>query len=100
MEYEIAPDESVSTAVVRAVSAVEGREPRSLRPLSDVLDPHAVDTLFEPRSNGRPRTGGQLSFIYSDCVVTIDNDEFLSLDLLDTARCDRQERKSSHHHPE
>ena len=100
MEYEIGPDESVSTAVVRAVSAVEGREPSSLRPLSDVLDPDALDALFEPRSNGRPRTGGQLSFIYSDCVVTIDNGEYLSLDLLETARYDRQERKSRHRHPE
>ena len=100
MEYEIAPDESVSTAVVHAVSAVEGREPSSLRPLSDVLDPDALDTLFEPRSNGRPRIGGQLSFIYSDCVVTIDNGEYLSLDLLETARYDRQEQKSRHRHPE
>ena len=99
MEYEIAPDESVSTAVRRAVSAVEGRESGSLRPLSDVLDPDALDTLFEPRSNGRPRTGGQLSFIYSDCVVTIDNGEYLSLDLLETARYDRQKRKSRHRHP-
>ena len=100
MEYEIAPNESVSTAVVRAVSAIEGREPRSLRPLSDVLDPDALDALFEPKSNGQPRIGGQLSFIYSNCVVTIDNGEYLFLDLLDTVRYDRQERKSSHRHPE
>jgi hypothetical protein len=100
VEYEIAPNESVSTAVVRAVSAIEGREPRSLRPLSDVLDPDALDALFEPKSNGQPRIGGQLSFIYSNCVVTIDNGEYLFLDLLDTVRYDRQERKSSHRHPE
>jgi len=100
VEYEIAPDESVSTAVVRAVSAVEGRDPRSLGPLSDVLDPDALDALFESRPNGRPRTGGQLSFIYSDCVVTIDNGEYLALDLLDTARYERQGRKSSHGHPQ
>ena len=100
MEYEIGADESVSTAVRRAVSIVEGRDTRSLRPLSDVLDPNALDSLFEVRSNGRPRIGGQLSFIYSNCVVTIDNGEYLSLELLDTARYERQERKSSHRHPE
>ena len=100
MEYEIGPDESVSTAVVRAVSAIEGREPRSLRPLSDVLDPDALDALFEPRSNDRPRVGGQLSFIYSDCVVTIDNGEYLSLDLLETARYEKQRRKSSYRQTE
>ena len=100
MEYEIGADESVSTAVVRAVSAVEGRVPHSLRPLSDVLDPDALDALFEPRSNGRARIGGQLSFIYSNCVITIDNGEYLALDLLETAGCDRREQKSSQRHPE
>jgi hypothetical protein len=100
VEYEIGADESVSTAVVRAVSAIEGREPRSLRPLSDVLDPDALDALFEPRSNGRPRIGGQLSFIYSNCVVTIDNGEYLSLDLLETARYEKQRRKSSYRQTE
>lgn len=98
MEYEIGADESVSTAVVRAVSAVEGRDPRSLRPLTDVLDPDALDTLFEARSNGRPRIGGHLSFVYSNCVVTIENGEYLSLDLLETARHGRRERLSGHHH--
>ena len=100
MEYEIGADESVSTAVVRAVSAIEGREHRSLRPLSDVLDPDALDSLFEPRSNGKPRIGGQLSFIYSESVVTIDNGEYLTLNLLETARYERQDRKSSQRHPE
>jgi len=100
VEYEIGADESVSKAVVRAVSAIEGLEPRSLRPLSDVLDPDALDALFEARSDGRPRIGGQILFVYSNCVVTIDNGEYLTLDPLDTAWYDRQERKSSHRHPE
>lgn len=100
MEYEIGAEESVSTAVVRAVSAIEGRDPRSLRPLRDVLDPNALDTLFEPRSNGQPRIGGQLSFVYSNCVVTVENGEYLSLDLLDIARYEKQERNTSHRHTE
>ena len=100
MEYEIGADESVSTAVIRAVSAVEGRSPRSLRPLSDVLNPAALDALVEPRSNGRPRIGGQLSFIYSNCVVSIDNGEYLSIEMLEPARDERRGRLSSHRHPE
>lgn len=90
MEYEIEPNESVSTAVVRAVSAVEGRDPSSLQPLAYVLDPDALDTIFETRSNGKPRTGGSLSFVYSNCRVTIDNGEYLTLELLETP---------SHHPP-
>jgi hypothetical protein len=100
VEYEIGAEESVSAIVVRAVSALEGREPSSLPPLSEVLDPDALDAMFEPRSNGRPRTGGQLSFVYSSCVVTIENGEYLSLDLLETARYERRGRESSHRHPE
>ncbi len=83
MEYEIEGDELVSTAVVRAVSAVEGRKPCSLRPLADVVDPTALDTLFDPQYDGKPRTGGRLSFVFDDCFVTIDNGEYLTLQLLE-----------------
>ncbi|WP_313696032.1 HalOD1 output domain-containing protein [Halorarum halobium] len=76
----------MSTAVVRAVSAVEGREPCSLRPLAFVLNPNALDALFESRSNGQPRTGGCLSFVYSGCRVSIDNGEYLSIEPLESVR--------------
>ncbi|WP_311171682.1 HalOD1 output domain-containing protein [Halobellus ordinarius] len=83
MEYEIGAGESVSTAVVRAVSAVEGRDPRSLRPLADVFDPDALDTLFGSRGDGTPRPGGRLTFVYSKCCVTVDNGEYLTIDPID-----------------
>ncbi|MUV56866.1 hypothetical protein GJ632_05395 [Halogeometricum sp. CBA1124] len=86
MEYEIGENESMSTAVVRAVSAVEGREPCSLRPLAYVFDTDALDALFEFRSTGDPRTGGCLSFVYSDCRVSIDDGEYLSVEPLESLR--------------
>ncbi len=76
MEYGIGADEPVSGAVVRAVSAVEGREPLSLPPLGNVLDTDALDALFADRSNGTPRTGGRISFVYSNCRLTVDNGEY------------------------
>lgn len=79
MEYEIGPTEAVSTAVVRAVSAVDGRTPGSLPPLARVLDPEALDALFEPQSDGEPRPGGHLYFIYLQCRVTVDNGEYLTV---------------------
>lgn len=82
MEYEIGAGESVSTAVIRAVSAVEGRDPRSLRPFADVLDPDSLDALFDSRCDGTPRVGGSLSFVYSRCRITIDNGEYLTLHLI------------------
>ena len=79
MEYEIGADELISTAVVRAVSAVEGRKPGSLPPLADVFDTAALDVLFDSRHDGTPRAGGRLSFVYSGCHVTVDNGEYLTL---------------------
>jgi hypothetical protein len=95
VEYEIGPGESVSTAVVRAVSAVEGREQCSLRPLADVIDPAALDSLFDPRSDGTPRTGGRLSFVYNACCITIDNGEYLTLQLLEDRFDDERDREPS-----
>lgn len=96
MEYEIDADESVSAAVVRAVSAVEGRDLCSLQPLFYVLDPDALDTLFDSRANGDPRTCGCLSFIYSCCRVAIDNGEYLTVELLGDYRRAPQPLENDH----
>lgn len=79
MEYDIGPGESVTSAVTRAVSAVEDREPCSLRPLTDVLNPDVLDELFASRPDSRSRIEGRISFIYSNCRVSIDNGEYLIL---------------------
>lgn len=84
METEIGVDESVSTAVLRAVSAVIGRKPGSLQPLTDVIDPDALDALFDPQPNDTLRTGGRISFNYSSCRITIDNGEFLTIEPFET----------------
>jgi hypothetical protein len=83
MEYEIGADEPVSTAVVRAVSAVDGCEPSALPPLAGVVDPEALDALFEFHPDGGPRRGGRLSFVYDHCRVAVDNGEYLTVCLLD-----------------
>ena len=84
MEYEIGDNESVSTAVIRAVSAIDGRKPESLPLLTGVLNPDALDTLFETRPDGDPRTGGHLYFIYNQCRITVDNGEYLTIQPLES----------------
>ncbi len=79
MEYEVRDTESVSTAVVRAVSAVTGKHPDSIQPLDEVIDPGALDDLFRTRDTGAPRIGGRLTFVFADCRITIDNGEFLAI---------------------
>ena len=84
MEYEVGDREPVSMAVVRAVCAMENRMPNTLRPLNDILDPDALDAIFENRYNGLPRVGGQISFIYSNCQVTIESGEYVIIEMIDT----------------
>jgi hypothetical protein len=82
-EYDIRPEESVTTAVVRVASAVDGRSPQFMPPLRNVLDPRALDTIFAATPEGTVRTGGQLSFVYGSCQVVLESDEYLTLQPLD-----------------
>jgi hypothetical protein len=90
METDIGATESVSTAVIRAVSAVTGRKPDSLPQLTEVVDPTALDALFDSRCNDVPRPGGRVSFIYTGCRITVDNGEFLTIDPLETTELSEQ----------
>ena len=74
---------AVSMAVVRVVSAAEGRKPQSLPPLVNVLNADALNALFGPRGDGTARTGGRISVVYSNCRLTIDNGEHLTCQLLE-----------------
>lgn len=70
-------------AVVHAVSETLSRDPCAVQPLAEVLDPDALDSLFNPQDDGTERLGGNLTFVYSDCHVSIQNGEFISVDPLD-----------------
>jgi hypothetical protein len=63
----IGESESVTEAVVRAVAAVTGKDPTAMEPLGRVLDPEALEDLFD-----RPSTDGRLRFEFNRCRVTID----------------------------
>lgn len=74
--HEVAYDGSdpVYTAVVEAVAAEKGVDPLSLEPpLYDVLDPEALDSLYESPTT-RQETPLRISFTYADCTVTVQND--------------------------
>lgn len=96
MEYEIESDEAVSEAVVLAVSAILGRDPVSLPPLGEVVDPDSLNKIFDSQFDGMPRTGGRVTFTYADCHVTVDNGEFLSIEAIgpDRSRPERSDVES------
>jgi hypothetical protein len=65
----------VGTTVVRAVSEAVGVPPTDLPvELNDVVDPDAMDDLFAPRADGRPRAAGRVEFELLDCAVAVHAD--------------------------
>lgn len=75
MEYDIDKNESVGEAVVFAVSSAKECDPLTLRSLNEVVDPDALNEL----SSGKTRIGAQVSFIYSDHRIIIDNGECVTI---------------------
>ncbi|MUV88800.1 hypothetical protein GJ629_01940 [Halapricum sp. CBA1109] len=90
MEYECGPNEKISLAVVRAVSTVVDRDAPDLRPLAEILDTDALDALFSPRTDGTFRIGGEVSFVYSGCRVSVQNGEYVTVHRLDPDRASRR----------
>lgn len=67
--------ESVSERVIEAVAEREEVGPTALaQPLNEIVDPEALDALFEPQGNGRPRTEGRVEFEYYGYAVVVHED--------------------------
>lgn len=63
-------DESLISGLVEAVAWVKGVEPTELDPLYDVVDTEALERLYRPAAEKRPR----VSFSYAGCDVQIEPD--------------------------
>jgi hypothetical protein len=64
----------VSLAVIEAAATVVDRPPTELGPLSDAVDPEALDELFAPALDGRPRAGGTICFPFEGLLVVVDGE--------------------------
>jgi hypothetical protein len=65
-------DESPSASVIEAVSEATGTEPDRMQVLYEVIDPDALDALFEPDADGkREPPSGHVSFRFAGCSVTV-----------------------------
>lgn len=70
--YLIQETESITDAVVRAVSTEKETSPTEIEPLYSAIDTDALDALFAPHMNGDPRSGsGTVSFQYSECDIRV-----------------------------
>jgi hypothetical protein len=71
MTTHVQPTESVSEAVVHAVSTTEDCRPTALPPLYNAVNPEALNKIFTVTNNETPVRCGQITFQYSDSVVKI-----------------------------
>lgn len=70
VEFDVEGDRSTSEVVVYTVAEVSDEEPTSLRPLGEIIDPDALDTIFE-RPPTRQTGGAHISFEYEGYEVTV-----------------------------
>jgi len=70
--YEREPDERPTRSVVRAVAATVGADPRQMGPLSDAIDPDALNELFDSVPGNRPPT--RVTFGFNGCTVAVYGD--------------------------
>lgn len=65
-------DEPVSTALIMGVAAVTNAPPTEIDPLYEVVDPDALNRLFEPTANSSLRpSDGRATFTMNGCTVTV-----------------------------
>jgi len=79
MEYQIDPDESVTTAIVKTIQQSSECESNPDKSLYEVVDPDALNALFTPVDSDTSSRGGRVSFVYGDCRITVDNEEYLTV---------------------
>lgn len=63
--------DTISSEVIFAVAKATGQDPVQMEPLNSVIDPDALDKLFQTSVGGSPRTGGRVSFTMEGCEVTV-----------------------------
>ncbi|QLK24457.1 hypothetical protein HYG81_10005 [Natrinema zhouii] len=68
--------DSISLRVVEALATATDTAAHELEPLYDVVDPEALDQLFQPGSPG----GIRVEFEYDDSLVEVRNDGTISVD--------------------
>jgi hypothetical protein len=92
--YQISDDESLSDGVIQAVARVSDAEPipdpadgaapgDALEPLYTVVDPDALDALFDPTEAASP-AAAQVRFQYHGYVVTVRSDGRIQVEDVDS----------------
>lgn len=84
MEYQIESDETIPGAILEATRLYDQCDSVAGQSLFEVVDPDALDALFEPVDNEAPRSLGHVSFVYKGCRVTVEHGEYLRIHAVQT----------------
>ena len=69
---------SISYALVQKVAAEKDVDPEVLDPLHDVIDPDALESMFDDADGSKLRDG-YVTFNYEGLTVRIDQDRTISI---------------------
>lgn len=64
-------DNTLTETILNAVATMEGNSPTELEPLTDRVDPDALNELFSTRFGGGQRLQGNVRFPFHGYAVTI-----------------------------
>lgn len=67
----IRPDEQASEAVVQAVATATAKDPTTIDPLYESINPDALNELFQIDASGRPRSDTAVQFDYAGFSVVV-----------------------------
>jgi len=82
-QYDWESPGGLSSALVATVATVADTEPTEIESLHDCVDPDALNALFSPLSEDRPRSQGYLSFTLDDYDVTVHGHGEIIVDVSD-----------------
>lgn len=72
VQHEFGGSAELTTTLAHAVSDVTGIDVTDTGfTLNDYVDPDALDTLFQPKGDGTPRTNGSLTLTILGCQVVV-----------------------------
>lgn len=79
-KHQFKYNNSITEAVIEAVSFVTGKDSEALSPLHEAVDPDALEALFENRD-----TTGAVVFEYEDLEITVSNTGEIIIEQQNTA---------------
>jgi hypothetical protein len=79
VDYHETGDIELSVTIVHAVLEATGRDATDVN-LNAVVQPDALNRIFDDRRDGMPRDGGTLTFEFAGCHVTVTGDGEVRVD--------------------